>query len=281
MGLRPVKKVRKPKFFIPRGFTVVGAWDNYPEWQKELFFSAADLDQFVKLFWANMRASRKGTPLDDGRSDITEADYAVAAALYRKLKSVDDNYEKRIPTENVDFVNAPIIRPKKMLLAYRGVLIEVDNDKDLDGNYLENLRNYLDSALKLGLKLPVKIIIAKQGTKTFTGDTLGFNEKGEYVEGEADIDEDGGLRLMLFNQLHNLEQRNDIGFYDKNGKWNFVDPNGYINTLERVFFHELGHLWNREKHGRETKSETWQEFNKIFFNFVLFRKVQSTDRLKQ
>ena len=246
LNLRPVKKVKKPKWFIPPGFVVVGAWDSYPEWQRDLFYSAIDLDQFVNEFWANLRESWKGTPLDDGRTNVTQADFAIAAALYGQLKSVDDNYEKRIPTKNVDFVNAPVIKPKKMLLQYRGILIEVDNDKEFDGNFLKNLKEHLDFNKKVGFKLPITISIAKQGTKTFEGKHLGFSEDGSYVGGEASLNEHGGLRIMLFNQLHNLEQQTELGLDDKNGKGKVVHPEGYVNALEQVFFREMGPIWCRE-----------------------------------
>jgi hypothetical protein len=237
-NIRAVKKVRKPRWFIPLGFGVVGAWDSYPEWQRDLFYSAIDLDQFVNQFWANLRESRKGTPLDDGRTNVTQTDFAIAAALYGQLKSVDDNYEKRIPTENVDFANAPVIKPKKMLLTYRGILIEVDNDKEFDGNFLKNLAEHLNFNKKIGFKLPITISIAKQGTKTFEGKHLGFSEDGSFVGGEASRDDYGGLRIMLFNQLHNLEQQTELGLDDKK-------TNGYVNALEQVFFRELGPLWDR------------------------------------
>ena len=243
IGLKD-KKVKKRKNYIPMGFDRMSGWDQYPQEFRDIYDSAADLDQFVQMLW-NLRAP--GKPID-------ETMYAIAAAIRRSMDAIDNG---------------------RGILTYRGIRIEFDSKDDFDGKLLEELKGYLDTMKKFGFKLPTTIIFGKAGTLTFDKRKLGFNpETGSVTLGEADIDEHGGLRLILWDQLHNLEGDNDMvqfmGTDPKTGQDRYGSLGGErISLLLSTLSHEIGHLFNREKHGRPTPSRAgtpvWAELKKIFW----------------
>jgi DNA polymerase III epsilon subunit-like protein/ribosomal protein S18 acetylase RimI-like enzyme len=239
VGLKE-KKVKKLKNYVPMGFGRMSGWDQYPQEFKDIYDSAADLDQFVKMFW-NLR--RPGRPVD-------ETMYAIAAAIHRSMDAIDNG---------------------RGILTYRGIRIEFDSNSDIDGRLLDELKGYLDTAVKFGFKLPTTIIFGKAGALTFDKRKLGFNpETGKVCLGESDVDENGGLRLILWDQLHNLEGDNDMvqfmGTDPKTGQDRYGTLGGErISLLLSTFSHELGHLFNREKHGKMTGSPVWAELKKIFW----------------
>jgi DNA polymerase III epsilon subunit-like protein len=239
IGLKE-KKVKKRKNYIPMGFDRMSGWDQYPQEFREIFDSAADLDQFVKMFW-DLR--RPGEPID-------ETMYAIAAAMHRSMSAIDNG---------------------RGILTYRGIRIEFDSKDDFDGKLLEELKGYLDTMKQFGFKLPTTIIFGKTGAETFAKRKLGFNpETGTVTMGEADVDEHGGLRLILWDQLHNLEGDDDrvqfMGTDPKTGQDRYGSLGGErISLLLSTISHEIGHLFNREKHGRQTGSPVWAELKKIFW----------------
>jgi DNA polymerase III epsilon subunit-like protein len=248
------KFTKKPKQYIPVGYDRIDSWERYPSWYKDMYESAGNLDDFVKLFWKALRESRKGTRLEDpeGRTDINEKEYAIAAATYKNLQGIGE----------------------KVTLRYGEFTIEFDKQSDINGQLLDELKDYLRTARQLGLKLPVRIKIAKQGDPAFTeGEVIGFDKDHPelgFLTGEAHTEDDGTMHLILWDQLHNMDKadlrRLVIGI-DENGEEDYLyqNPGGFVSALQHVFFHELGHLWNREKHGRMVNSPLWGEFKKIFW----------------
>lgn len=248
------KFTKKPKQYIPVGYDRIDNWGMYPQWYKDVFESAGNLDDFVKLFWKALRETRKGTDLEDpeGRTDINEREYAIAAAAYKNLQGIG----------------------KKVILRYGGFTVEFDKESDINGQLLDELKNYLRTARELGLKLPVRIKIAKQGDPAFTeGEVIGFDKDHPelgFLTGEAHTEDDGTMHLILWDQLHNMDKtdlRRLFKGVDENGQEDYYwqNPGGFVSALQHVFFHELGHLWNREKHGKMVNSPVWGELKKMFW----------------
>lgn len=248
------KFTKKPKQYIPVGYDRIDTWDMYPQWYKDVFESAGNLDDFVKLFYKALRESRKGTRLEDpeGRTDINETEYAVAAGIYKNLQGIG----------------------KKVILRYGEFTIEFDKQSDINGQLLDELKDYLRTARQLGLKLPVRIKIAKQGDPAFTeGEVIGFDKNRPelgFLTGEAHTEEDGTMHLILWDQLHNMDKadlRRLFKGINENGEEEYYgqNPGGFVSALQHVFFHELGHLWNREKHGKMSNSPVWGELKKMFW----------------
>ena len=248
------KFTKKPKQYIPVGYTRIDAWENYAPWYKDIFESAGSLDDFVKLFWKALRESQKGTRLEDkeGRTDINETEYAIAAAAYKNMQGIGE----------------------KVILRYGEFTIEFDKQSDINGQLLDELKDYLRTARQLGLKLPVRIKIAKQGDPAFTeGEVIGFDKDHPELgclTGEAHTEPDGTMHLILWDQLHNLDKADKRRLFkgiDENGEEEYYgqNPGGFVPALQHVFFHELGHLWNREKHGKMVNSPLWGDLKKMFW----------------
>jgi len=248
------KFTKKPKQYIPVGYDRIDSWERYPSWYKDMYESAGNLDDFVKLFWKALRESRKGTRLEDpeGRTDINEKEYAIAAATYKNLQGIGE----------------------KVILRYGEFTIEFDKQSDINGQLLDELKGYLDTARKLGFKLPVRIKIAKQGDPAFTpGEVIGFDKDHPELgclTGEAHTEPDGTMHLILWDQLHNLDKADKRRLFkgiNEQGQEEYYgqNPGGFVPALQHVFFHELGHLWNREKHGKMVNSPLWGDLKKMFW----------------
>lgn len=248
------KFTKKPKQYIPVGYDRIDSWERYPSWYKDMYESAGNLDDFVKLFWKALRESRKGTRLKDpeGRTDINEKEYAIAAATYKNLQGIGE----------------------KVILRYGEFTIEFDKQSDINGQLLDELKGYLDTARKLGFKLPVRIKIAKQGDPAFTeGEVIGFDKDHPELgclTGESHTEPDGTMHLILWDQLHNLDKADKRRLFkgiNEQGQEEYYgqNPGGFVPALQHVFFHELGHLWNREKHGKLVNSPLWGDLKKMFW----------------
>ena len=211
----------------PHGYLKV---EEQPKWLQKLARKSSSKSDFIAKFYQAM-----------GRTEpVTESHEKWAGFLYDYLMGADED-----KTVFIHSGTGNVIRFDKGTVSYK---------------YLNDLNQYMNmEALVSGKEDAVRIIdIVPEGTVAF-GHIMGerTKEDGTRVKISGLVNEtENGIHMVLLNSLHNAwVQDTRVGHEDE-----------IIPDLARVFFHEAGHAYGRERLD-QTKVDASPAYKEYLDNF--------------
>lgn len=271
MRIASNKKQRDGKFGKPIDLKSSDQWKHFEEWELSLFFESKDMDIFARHYFLVLEMYRNESQGDTSLRPITEVEYAEAAFNFIILEKIS-SFDFAVPSvtelglDQTNLSKPPSLERSEFIFKGGNISLECTEAGLGTNNYLSCF-GIVEATRKLGLQLPIRIVVKSQGELTDFGRTIGFAEDKEtLVHGETGTEEHGVHVVELFDRLHLLESMDLSGHLDAHDRFVLTNPGAYVNCLEAAFYSQLAFVFSNEKHGRQTKSTVWKQLHNYFSN---------------